>query len=124
MKDLNSLYRSSEALHKYDFNWEGFYWIDCHDADQSVLAFARRSENKTLLVVVNFTPVTRQGYRIGVPVGGSYKEVLNSDSSLYGGSNAGNGDSALVAEEIPWMNQSHSLSLTLPPLGCIVLAPQ
>jgi len=87
------------------------------------LAFARQSEEKTLLVIVNFTPVVRENYRIGVPLSGGYLEVLNSDSVFYGGSNTGNGNTAMIAEEIPWMNQPYSLSLTLPPLACLILAP-
>ena len=75
-----------------------------------------------MVVVLNLTPVVRHDYRIGVPLPGSYREVLNSDSEVYGGSNVGTGDTPLQAEELPWMNRSHSLLLTLPPLSGIILA--
>ena len=122
--DLNFLYRSSKALYQYEFDWQGFEWIDCHDSDQSILAYLRKSDDQILVVIVNFTPVTRYNYRVGVPYSGEYKEILNSDSTYYGGSNAGNGSNALIADEIAWMNHAHSLSLILPPLGCIVLGLQ
>jgi 1,4-alpha-glucan branching enzyme len=75
-------------------------------------------------VIVNFTPVPRYNYRIGVPWPGHYREVLNSDSHHYGGSNLGNGDGTLAAEELPWMNRSYSMAVTVPPLAAVVLAPQ
>jgi len=124
VKDLNNLYRSSEALYHYEFNWQGFEWIDCQDFEQSILVFLRKSDEQFLIVIVNFTPVIRHNYRVGVPSAGKYLEILNSDSEYYGGSNVGNGSDMLVADEIAWMNQSHSLSLTLPPLACIILAMQ
>jgi 1,4-alpha-glucan branching enzyme len=121
VKDLNRLYRETSALHYYEFDWRGFEWIDCHDSENSVLSFLRRSDNGFVVVIVNLTPVPRTGYRIGVPEGGEYREIFNSDSAFYGGSNLGNGDHPLIAEPTPWMNRSHSLSLTLPPLAGIVL---
>jgi 1,4-alpha-glucan branching enzyme len=121
VKDLNRLYRETSALHHYEFDWRGFEWIDCHDADNSVLSFLRRFDNEFVVVIVNLTPVPRTGYRIGVPQGGEYAEIFNSDSAFYGGSNMGNGGAVLRADERPWMNRSHSLSLTLPPLAGIVL---
>ena len=124
VRDLNQLYRQSPALHRNEFDWQGFEWIDCHDSQQSILSFVRRAGDDFLVVVVNFTPVPRHDYRIGVPWLGDYREILNSDSHLYGGSNLGNGDGQLVAEELPWMNRSYSLAVTVPPLGAIVLAPQ
>jgi 1,4-alpha-glucan branching enzyme len=123
VKDLNRLYHHSTALYQYEFEWQGFEWIDCHDAEQSVLSYLRKSETEFLVVVLNFTPVPRQGYRIGVPESGAYQEVLNSDSQFYGGANIGNGSSPLIAEEMPWMNNPYSLAITLPPLGGIVLRP-
>jgi len=123
VKDLNRLYHSSPALYRYEFEWQGFGWIDCNDSDQSVLSFVRRSDDEFLVVIVNFTPVPRHGYRIGVPAPGGYREVLNSDSALYGGSNLGNGDAVMVADDLPWMGRAHSLELTLPPLAGIVLRP-
>jgi 1,4-alpha-glucan branching enzyme len=121
VKDLNRLYRETPALHHVEFDWRGFEWIDCHDADNSVLSFLRRSDSEFVVVVVNLTPVPRTGYRIGVPQGGEYTEIFNSDSAFYAGSNMGNGGRTLIADELPWMNRSHSLSLTLPPLAGIVL---
>ena len=123
VQDLNALYHASPALYRYEFDWQGFEWIDCHDADQSVLSFVRRADDEFLIVIVNFTPVPRHGYRIGVPRSGPYQEVFNSDSQYYGGSNLGNGGQALWAEDIPWMGRPHSLQLTLPPLAGIVLKP-
>ena len=120
MGDLNKLYCSNEALYTHDFESEGFEWIDCHDAAQSIISYQRKAKDKSLIVVLNFTPVPRENYRIGVPRDGTYHEILNSDSEFYGGSNLGNGQ-GLIAEPVPWMNQSHSLSLTLPPLGAVVI---
>jgi 1,4-alpha-glucan branching enzyme len=121
VKDLNRLYRELPALHRYEFDWRGFEWIDCHDSENSVLSFLRRSDEEFVVVVVNLTPIPRTGYRIGVPQPGEYREIFNSDSAFYAGSNLGNGDHALVADPLPWMNRSYSLSLTLPPLAGIVL---
>jgi len=125
VKDLNRLYCASPALHRHEFDWQGFDWIDCHDAEQSVLSFLRKGDAGELMaVVLNLTPIPRRGYRIGVPLAGRYQEVLNSDSSFYGGGNVGNGATAPLAEERPWMGRSYSLALTLPPLASIVIAWQ
>ena len=122
--DVNRLYRERPELHRLDFDPEGFAWIDCHDADNSVISYLRRDDQgRHLLVVLNFTPVPRHGYRIGVPHGGGYRELLNSDSAFYGGSNLGNGG-FIPSEDVPWMDQPHSLVLTLPPLGALILAPE
>ncbi len=118
--DLNRLYREDTALHAVNYEAHGFEWIDCHDASQSVLSYLRRDEQGFTITVMNFTPIPRHDYRIGVPTGGVYREVLNSDSEFYGGANIGN-PSNLVADDIPWMNRSHSLQLTLPPLAALVL---
>jgi 1,4-alpha-glucan branching enzyme len=123
VKDLNRLYHNSPELYQHEFEWQGFEWIDCNDSDQSVLSFLRRSEDEFLVVIVNFTPVPRHAYRIGVPAPGAYREVLNSDSALYGGSNLGNGDRAMIGEDLPWMGRAYSLEVTVPPLGGIVLRP-
>ena len=122
VKDLNHLYTSSPALFRHEFNSQGFEWIDCHDSTQSVLSFLRKGDGDELMVVVvNLTPVPREDYRIGVPCDGSYGEVLNTDSSYYGGSNLGNGLEPLPAEEHSWMGRPYSLVLTLPPLATVVL---
>jgi len=121
VRDLNHLYREASALHQHDFDWTGFAWIDCHDAAQSVLTYLRQSDESTLVVALNFTPVPRYDYHIGVPQSGHYREIFNSDSGYYGGSNVGNGG-ALVASEEPWMGQPASLKLTLPPLAGVILS--
>jgi len=119
--DLNRLYHSTPALYRYEFDWQGFQWVDCHDSDQSVLSFLRKADDEFVLVIVNFTPVPRYHYRVGVPCDGLYQEILNTDASLYGGSNLGNGANWPHAEQLPWMNQPYSIALTLPPLATIVL---
>ncbi len=124
IKDLNRLYQRLEALNQYDFEWQGFEWIDCHDAEQSVLSFVRKSERGIVVVATNFTPVPRKGYRIGVPEPGSYCEIFNSDLQIYGGSGIGNQDMKIEAEALPWMGRPFSLSVTLPPLAAIVLEPE
>ncbi len=120
--DLNRLYVGHPALHRYEFEPRGFQWLDCNDAAGSVLSYLRTADEQQLVVALNFTPVPRSGYRLGVPHGGRYRELFNSDSVHYGGSNLGN---ALPIESraLPWAGQPHSLELTLPPLGALVLAP-
>jgi 1,4-alpha-glucan branching enzyme len=118
--DLNRLYRSRPALHRHDFEAEGFEWIDCHDSSQSVIAFLRRAGAGFVVVVLNFTPVVRPGYRIGVPEPGTYREVLNSDSTFYAGSDVSNGEH-LESRPESAMGRPHSLVLTLPPLAGLVL---
>jgi 1,4-alpha-glucan branching enzyme len=123
VRDLNKLYRLSPALHDLDFEPDGFRWVDCHDADQSILSYVRRARDGShVVVILNFTPLVRSHYRIGVPSPGEYREILNSDSTFYGGSNVGNAGK-LIATATPWMNLPHSLELTLPPLGALVLKP-
>ena len=122
--DLNRLYRAEPSLHQQDCEPSGFDWMDCSDTEQSVVAFARfaRDRGRLTLCVCNFTPVPRHGYRVGVPVRGFYREILNSDGSLYGGSDAGNGG-GVSSEPIPWHGHPHSVLLTLPPLGALWLTP-
>jgi 1,4-alpha-glucan branching enzyme len=123
ISDLNQLLRSQPALYQYDFEPQGFDWIDCHDSQQSVISFLRRSDQDSVIVILNFTPVPRQGYRIGVDEPGTYYELFNSDSGYYAGSNLGNaGD--LQTTDMQWMGKPCSLTLTLPPLGAIVLKKQ
>lgn len=117
--DLNRLYTTDSCLHRLDFDAQGFEWIDCHDAPQSILSYLRRDEDRYLVVVLNLTPVPRHGYRVGVPDAGCYREILNSDASIYGGSNLGN--SEMDADDHPWMGRPYSIQVTLPPLAAIVL---
>ncbi len=119
VKDLNQLYTSQPALYQHDFEGQGFEWIDCHDVQQSVISYRRKSADEDLIVILNFTPVPRQEYRIGVPAAGSYTTIFNSDSQYYDGSNVGNAISA--SEPIAWMNQTDSITVTLPPLAGIIL---
>jgi 1,4-alpha-glucan branching enzyme len=121
VRDLNGIYRRVAALHDLDFSADGFAWIDCRDADQSVLAYLRRArDGSAVAVVLNFTPVPRHRYRIGVPRPGAYRELFNSDSHFYGGSDLGSGG-VVRAAPAPLMGQPHSLELTLPPLGALIL---
>jgi 1,4-alpha-glucan branching enzyme len=124
VRDLNHLYRREPALHQVDFEPAGFEWMDCADADQSVVAFVRRARDpgEFVLVVCNFTPVPRRGYRVGVPREGFYRELLNTDGAAYGGTDVGNAG-GVHAEGSPWAGQPCSVSLTLPPLGVLVLKP-
>jgi 1,4-alpha-glucan branching enzyme len=125
VRDLNRLYCEWPALHEKDCEEEGFSWIDCHDCDNSVISYLRHGSNPSdvAIVVCNFTPVVRHGYRIGVPEGGMYRERLNTDSGHYGGSDVGNGG-AVTAQAVPVHGMPCSLQLTLPPLAVIVLQPE
>jgi 1,4-alpha-glucan branching enzyme len=121
--DLNHLYRNLPALHEQDFVQGGFSWLDCHDAERSLLSFLRYSRGgEAVVVAFNFTPVPRNRYRIGLPFDCAYREILNSDSHYYGGSNLGNAGQ-IHAEQIPWMGQPFSAEIELPPLAGIMLAP-
>jgi 1,4-alpha-glucan branching enzyme len=124
VRDLNLIYRGTAALHERDCEPEGFSWIDCSDADNSVISYVRYGTNSAHFVVAicNFTPVVRHQYRIGVPRRGLYHESLNTDSSHYGGSNVGN-YGAIYTQDIPAHGHPCSLELTLPPLGVLVLHP-
>ncbi|MGQ9630017.1 MAG: 1,4-alpha-glucan branching protein GlgB [bacterium] len=124
LKDLNRLYRSEPALCEVDFSYEGFEWIDFHDTSSSVISFIRRGKNPDdfLVFVLNFTPVPRYEYRIGVPRPGFYRELLNSDSEVYWGSNIGN-CGGVQADPLPWHWKPYSLNLTLPPLSALILKP-
>lgn len=122
--DLNRLYQSEPALYEVDFDWQGFEWIDLHDSDNSTITYIRYAKEKTQPVICagNFTPVPREQYRMGVPQGGYYRELLNSDSELYGGSNMGNGG-GVNADPIPWHGQPFSILVTLPPLSVVFFKP-
>jgi 1,4-alpha-glucan branching enzyme len=123
--DLNRVYREHKALHERDFDPSGFQWIDCSDNENSVVSVLRRGSNPDdhVVMVFNFTPVPRGPYRMGVPSAGRYREVLNTDSTLYGGSGVGNAGAADTAP-VPAHGFAQSLSLVLPPLGCLLLAPE
>jgi 1,4-alpha-glucan branching enzyme len=124
VRDLNRVYAAEPSLFELDFEPSGFAWIDCNDHENSVISFLRRARNAedTTIVLVNFTPVPREAYRIGVPAGGAYRELLNSDAEVYGGSNAGNQGRVLALDE-PSHGHAHSLTLTVPPLGFLLLKP-
>ncbi|HEV8019170.1 MAG TPA: 1,4-alpha-glucan branching protein GlgB [Steroidobacteraceae bacterium] len=121
VRDLNRFYRKTPALFELDFSPDGFTWVDCSDAEASVIAFLRKDRGgKAVLVVCNFTPVVRENYRIGVPHGGLWRERLNSDAREYGGSGQGN-LGGLEAAPLGAHGHYHSLSLRLPPLGALFL---
>ena len=123
--ELNRLYRAEPALYEVDFEWTGFEWIDFHDTDNSVVAFLRRAKDRHdhLVVVCNFTPLPRYGYRIGVPEACFYREILNTDSPNYGGSGVTNAPGRYAVPQ-PWHNQPCHVELTLPPLGVTLLKPE
>ncbi|MFL6196182.1 MAG: 1,4-alpha-glucan branching protein GlgB [Thermoanaerobaculia bacterium] len=121
LEDLNRLYRELPALHELDCNPDGFEWIDGSDAEKSVIAFLRRGKaGEPVAVIFNFTPVVRENYRVGVPGRGYWKELLNSDAAEYGGGGVGN-QGGVDAVPIPMHGKTHSLTLTLPPLGVLFL---
>ncbi len=122
MRDLNKLYRSLPALHELDCDGAGFEWLVVDDADQSVFAWMRkgRAPEERCLIVLNFTPEVRRNYRIKVPRHGGWREVLNTDASLYGGSNVGNAGLVVATEEGP----DFEISLTLPPLAALFFVPE
>jgi 1,4-alpha-glucan branching enzyme len=120
VEDLNRVYRTERALHELDFDPAGFEWIDCNDSDQSTVSLIRkgRAANDAVVVGCNFTPVPRHNYVIGVPAGGIWEEILNSDARDYGGGGQGN-MGGVEAAPIPYHNRPYSLNLTLPPLGAV-----
>jgi 1,4-alpha-glucan branching enzyme len=122
MRELNRFYRSEPALYEVDFTWPGFDWIDFRDVDHSVILFLRWSEGRRDFIVFacNFTPVPRTKYRVGVPKPGLYREVFNTDSEMFGGSNLCNGLEPLKADAVPFHGHAQSLAITLPPLGVAV----
>jgi 1,4-alpha-glucan branching enzyme len=124
VRDLNRVYSAERALHQIDFDSAGFEWIDCNDNDNSVLSFVRRATNRDdfVLALLNFTPVPRHGYVIGVPRAGSYSELLNSDGEVYGGGNVGNGG-IVFSDPVPAHGRHDSLRLILPPLGFLLFKP-
>ena len=125
VSDLNRLYRDMPALHQMDCEAPGFAWIDCNDRDNSVISWRRMASDRRdfAVIVINFTPVVREFYRLGVPRGGWYREVMNTDSSYYGGSDVGLGGGC-AADDIAWHGQPYSLALRLPPLAALILRPE
>jgi 1,4-alpha-glucan branching enzyme len=124
VRDLNLRYREEAALWEVDFEPAGFRWLEANDADANVIAFARLAAEgtRTLVCICNFSPVSRPGYRVGLPRGGRWRELLNTDDERYGGGGVGN-PGELPAEERPWHDQPFSAELTLPPLGVLWLVP-
>ncbi|HWE80737.1 MAG TPA: 1,4-alpha-glucan branching protein GlgB [Gaiellaceae bacterium] len=125
VRDLNRLYRAEPALYELDFEPAGFRWLEANDAAQNIVAFLRVAADGSSYVacVANLSPVPREGIRLGLPCGGRWREALNSDASIYGGTDVGNGGS-VEAEDIPWQGHSWSAKLTLPPLGVLWLVPE
>lgn len=122
VKHLNQLYRTERALYENDFSADGFEWIDCNDSENCILVMLRKGNlpEDSLVIILNFTPVPREGYRLGVPHDGNWKEILNSDSKIFFGSGLEN-KSSCVAESTKWHGQPYSVCLTLPPLSVIIL---
>jgi 1,4-alpha-glucan branching enzyme len=123
--DLNQLYLAEPALWQCDFDQGGFYWIDCGDQQNSVLSFARLNQDRTseMVIILNLTPITRNGYRVGLPRPGAWREVLNSDAGAYGGGNRGN-LGRVTADDYNLHNQSYSAEFTLPSMSILVFQPE
>jgi 1,4-alpha-glucan branching enzyme len=124
VRDLNRIYREEPALYELDFDPSGFLWLEPNDADANVLAFARLPSGKgrPVVCVCNLSPVPREAYRLGLPRAGRWRELLNTDSTFYGGSDVGN-LGAIAADGPPWHEQGQSAELRLPPLGVVWLVP-
>jgi 1,4-alpha-glucan branching enzyme len=125
VRDLNTLYRGKSSLYESDFNAAGFEWVDCKDSQRSIISFLRRglTADDQILFVCNFTPVVRENYRVGVPLEGFWKEILNSDAPLYGGSGQGN-FGGLSTIPLPIHGRPFTLNMTLPPLGIVAFRPE
>ena len=121
ISDLNAVYRREPALYEVDFDSAGFVWVDSHNREASLLGYIRRAKdpNDFVLVFCNFTPTVHHEYRLGVPVAGNYKEIFNSDSQFYGGTNIGNG-MGLASEPIEAQGREHSIKLSIPPMGVVM----
>ena len=121
IRDLNRLYTSEPALNELDHEAGGFEWIDHEDSENSLFSFLRRSrDGETIIAIVNATPVLREGYRLGVPDGGFYEEIFNSDAEIYGGSNQGSGG-GIPTQQQEAHGKPHSIEITIPPLGTLFL---
>lgn len=121
LADLNRLYVSDSRLHRHEFDAHGFRWLDPNDRANSILTYSRSDGESELIVALNFTPVPREGHRLGVDRPGQYRELFNSDSAYYGGSNVGNGI-PVASQSVSAQGRAHSVEVTLPPLGAIILA--
>jgi 1,4-alpha-glucan branching enzyme len=123
VRDLNTLMRGEPALFELDSDPAGFEWVDCNDVSRSVLSFLRKSKKgAVLLFIANFTPATHHNYRVGAPSGGFWKEILNGDAPLYGGSGQGN-MGGVEASPLPLHGRPWSLSVTVPPLAIVAFKP-
>jgi 1,4-alpha-glucan branching enzyme len=124
VRELNLLYRAEPALWEVDSEPAGFYWLEANDADNNVLAFARTTRNgeRVIACILNLSPLPREQYRVGLPRAGAWRELLNTDSQLYGGANIGN-LGTIATDKLPWGGQPVSAALTLPPLGALWLVP-
>jgi len=122
VSELNTRYRNTQALHYYDFDKQGFEWIERHDSSQSLIVFQRNSEKCSIIVALNFTATTRNAYRIGIAKNRDYREIFNSDSHRFGGEGRLN-PGRISTDKTPWMKQPFSLSITLPPLSAIIIKP-
>ncbi len=125
IRELNRISTTLPAMYEDDFSWDGFEWIDFHDSDQSLVSFIRKGKDPQDIVVCvfNFTPTPREGYRVGVPLPGNYREILNTDSEHFWGSNIGNGGQ-LPAQPLPWQGKDHSIEITVPPLAGVYFRPE
>ena len=124
VSDLNRAYRNEPALWDVDFEPSGFAWLEPNDAENNVVSFLRRGENgeDVLVAAANLSPVPRNGYRMGLPRGGRWREAVNTDAEVYGGSGVGN-YGGVDAENVPWHGQPFSAELTLPPLAVVWFVP-
>jgi 1,4-alpha-glucan branching enzyme len=124
VRDLNAVYAAEPALWELDHSHEGFRWLEPNAANENILSFARVSADgkRWIVCAYNFSPVVREGWRTGLPAGGTWREALNTDSRFYGGGDVGNG-LGIEAEKLPWNEQEHSAEITLPPLGGVWLVP-
>tara|TARA_R110002167_G_scaffold2226_9_gene11447 strand:- start:3996 stop:6173 length:2178 start_codon:yes stop_codon:yes gene_type:complete len=121
--DLNRLYRQAPALHQYEFEQQGFEWIECNDQQHSLLSFIRKGDQECMVCLFNFLPLPRQHYQVGMPHPGTWQEILNTDASLYGGGNVGN-QGTVFTQEQPLMGKPCSATVNIPPLGAVVLKYQ
>jgi 1,4-alpha-glucan branching enzyme len=126
IRDLNRVYKATPALWEVDFEGRGFRWLEPNDADQNIVAFARAGKDPdrdVLVCAMNLSPVPRHGWRVGLSRPGRWREALNTDASLYGGSDVGS-LGGVEAEDVPWHGQGWSAEIDLPPLGVVWFVPE